>query len=531
MADSQAKSSGMSSGVGGGGSHESGGDQSPRSMNVRKQDRFLPFANISRIRGLPANGKIAKDAKETMQECVFEFISFITSEPSDKCQREKRKTINGEDLLWAMTTLGFEEYVEPLKLYLARYKELDSRMRMRKKTTKKTKAEELQTPSGIFTTLFSDEVAEAGESSGFSSIFSVNNPFRQNKPMPATNKPNMPVHEEEGEHRNWADLPPELTSLILHRLSTIEIVERAEKVCRSWRSVCKDPSMWRKLRCVTPSPCNTSITRICAVMQLIVARAGWLRSIYGTFVLILSSATSPIVQEKVTDDGLVKAVVNLPLLEDLEASSGMPKSADVDIAIAQNNAPTLPPPALREQTKRSWIYQKMSITVTTTTFWTLNWTTLPQLICVSKCIGFAVQEKVTDDGLVKAVVNLPLLEDLEVLYLPFYGYCPLSGDILKVVGQSCSNLKTFKTNCVDYRRPPGMPKSADVDIAIAQNNAPTLPPPALREQTKRSWIYQKMSITVTTTTFWTLNWTTLPQLICVSKCIGFAGKTFFSHDI
>ncbi|KAL0723750.1 hypothetical protein Bca4012_038349 [Brassica carinata] len=198
MADSQAKSSGMSSGVGGGGSHESGGDQSPRSMNVRKQDRFLPFANISRIRGLPANGKIAKDAKETMQECVFEFISFITSEPSDKCQREKRKTINGEDLLWAMTTLGFEEYVEPLKLYLARYKEmeLDSRMRMRKKTTKKTKAEELQTPSGIFTTLFSDEVAEAGESSGFSSIFSVNNPFRQNKPMPATNKPNMPVHEE-----------------------------------------------------------------------------------------------------------------------------------------------------------------------------------------------------------------------------------------------------------------------------------------------------------------------------------------------
>ncbi|KAL0865309.1 hypothetical protein Bca101_044427 [Brassica carinata] len=68
-------------------------------------------------------------------------------------------------------------------------------MRMRKKTTKKTKAEELQTPSGIFTTLFSDEVAEAGESSGFSSIFSVNNPFRQNKPMPATNKPNI-VPEE-----------------------------------------------------------------------------------------------------------------------------------------------------------------------------------------------------------------------------------------------------------------------------------------------------------------------------------------------
>ncbi|KAI3852118.1 hypothetical protein MKW98_020117, partial [Papaver atlanticum] len=109
----------------GGGSHESG-EQSPRS-NVREQDRYLPIANISRImkKALPANGKIAKDAKETVQECVSEFISFITSEASDKCQREKRKTINGDDLLWAMATLGFEDYIDPLKVYLNRYREME----------------------------------------------------------------------------------------------------------------------------------------------------------------------------------------------------------------------------------------------------------------------------------------------------------------------------------------------------------------------------------------------------------------------
>mmetsp|Transcript_15323 Transcript_15323/g.21157 ORF Transcript_15323/g.21157 Transcript_15323/m.21157 type:complete len:193 (+) Transcript_15323:162-740(+) len=92
---------------------------------VREQDRFLPIANISRImkRSLPENAKIAKDAKETVQECVSEFISFITSEASDKCQQEKRKTINGDDLLWAMSTLGFDKYVDPLKLYLAKYRE------------------------------------------------------------------------------------------------------------------------------------------------------------------------------------------------------------------------------------------------------------------------------------------------------------------------------------------------------------------------------------------------------------------------
>jgi nuclear transcription Y subunit beta len=44
---------------------------------------------------------------------------------SDKCQREKRKTINGDDLVWAMGILGFEEYGEPLKLYLHKYREVD----------------------------------------------------------------------------------------------------------------------------------------------------------------------------------------------------------------------------------------------------------------------------------------------------------------------------------------------------------------------------------------------------------------------
>lgn len=92
---------------------------------IREQDRYLPIANIARImkNTLPENAKIAKDSKETVQECVSEFISFITSEASDKCMQEKRKTINGDDLLWAMSTLGFDKYVEPLKLYLAKYRE------------------------------------------------------------------------------------------------------------------------------------------------------------------------------------------------------------------------------------------------------------------------------------------------------------------------------------------------------------------------------------------------------------------------
>ncbi|XP_058003524.1 nuclear transcription factor Y subunit B isoform X3 [Hevea brasiliensis] len=81
----------------GGGSRESG-EHSPRSnsnSNVRGQDRYLPIANISRImkKAIPANGKIAKDAKETVQECVSEFISFITRRVISARGRKERRSM------------------------------------------------------------------------------------------------------------------------------------------------------------------------------------------------------------------------------------------------------------------------------------------------------------------------------------------------------------------------------------------------------------------------------------------------------
>ncbi|KAK4473654.1 hypothetical protein MN116_003005 [Schistosoma mekongi] len=101
------------------------GDIEQRSP-LREQDRFLPIANVAKImkRAVPGNGKIAKDAKECVQECVSEFISFITSEAADKCQTEKRKTINGEDILCAMNTLGFDNYIEPLRAFLVKFREI-----------------------------------------------------------------------------------------------------------------------------------------------------------------------------------------------------------------------------------------------------------------------------------------------------------------------------------------------------------------------------------------------------------------------
>ncbi|KAF0904448.1 hypothetical protein E2562_034521 [Oryza meyeriana var. granulata] len=92
---------------------------------VREQDRLMPIANVIRImrRVLPPHAKISDDAKEVIQECVSEFISFITGEANDRCHREHRKTVTAEDLVWAMDRLGFDDYVPPLSVYLRRMRE------------------------------------------------------------------------------------------------------------------------------------------------------------------------------------------------------------------------------------------------------------------------------------------------------------------------------------------------------------------------------------------------------------------------
>ena len=98
----------------------------------------------SNEKALPEHAKLSKESKECIQECVSEFISFITSQAADRCLVEKRKTLNGEDILWAMYTLGFENYSETLKIYLAKYRQYEQeqlslkppRKKIRKRKTK-----------------------------------------------------------------------------------------------------------------------------------------------------------------------------------------------------------------------------------------------------------------------------------------------------------------------------------------------------------------------------------------------------------
>ncbi|KAI3497553.1 hypothetical protein L1887_40263 [Cichorium endivia] len=94
---------------------------------VDEHDKLLPVANVGRImkRILPATAKISKEAKETIQECASEFISFVTGEASDKCHKENRKTVNGDDICWALGSLGFDDYSQAIGRYLHKHREFE----------------------------------------------------------------------------------------------------------------------------------------------------------------------------------------------------------------------------------------------------------------------------------------------------------------------------------------------------------------------------------------------------------------------
>ncbi|CAL0300095.1 unnamed protein product [Lupinus luteus] len=94
-------------------------------MNNNEQDRTLPIANVGRIMKqiLPPRAKISREGKQVMQECVTEFLSFVTSEASDKCHKENRKTVNGDDIFWALGSLGFDNYAEAIGMYLHKFRQ------------------------------------------------------------------------------------------------------------------------------------------------------------------------------------------------------------------------------------------------------------------------------------------------------------------------------------------------------------------------------------------------------------------------
>ncbi|KAG5381456.1 hypothetical protein IGI04_032926 [Brassica rapa subsp. trilocularis] len=139
--------------------------------------------------------------------------------------------------------------------------------------------------------------------------------------------PLTPVMKEDGECRNWSELPYELMASILSRLDTIDILENAQKVCTSWHRVCKDPAMWRKIDFRYFGDKKYNLETMCR-HAVDLCQGGLLEidiSCFGTDSLlnyiadrssILRSLELALIS--VTTEGLAEAIGKLPFLEELE---------------------------------------------------------------------------------------------------------------------------------------------------------------------------------------------------------------------
>ncbi|VFQ58890.1 unnamed protein product [Cuscuta campestris] len=132
----------------------------------------------------------------------------------------------------------------------------------------------------------------------------------------------------------FLDLPEDVIGNILHRLGVQEILGNAQRVCSSWRNLCKDPSMWRFIDMEHRSGDNSCIGPIGRGYLVAICRKAvvWSRGqltqlhidYFATDGLLdfISARSSKLKCLQIrgsheVEDGLIEAAKKFPLLEEL----------------------------------------------------------------------------------------------------------------------------------------------------------------------------------------------------------------------
>ncbi|KAJ4876480.1 F-box protein SKIP19 [Raphanus sativus] len=141
------------------------------------------------------------------------------------------------------------------------------------------------------------------------------------------------MKEDVVEFKTWAELPSDLTSSILRRLCAVDILDNAQKVCTTWRRICKDRAMWRKIdmgSSLGHLACDMKYVTMCR--HAVDRSQGGLVEIdiwfIGTDSLLnyIADSSSNLKSlrlgecDLLTNEGFTEALVKLPLLEELEVS-------------------------------------------------------------------------------------------------------------------------------------------------------------------------------------------------------------------
>jgi len=64
---------------------------------------------------LPEDVICSKDTKDLVAECCKEFITLISSEANEICEKDAKKTISPEHITSALKQLGFDDFIDEVE--------------------------------------------------------------------------------------------------------------------------------------------------------------------------------------------------------------------------------------------------------------------------------------------------------------------------------------------------------------------------------------------------------------------------------
>lgn len=116
-------------------------------MAERPEDLNLPVAVVNRIvrDALPSNVKVSREANAAIAKAASVFVLYATSCTNNVATKSHRKTLQGSDVVQAITDMEFDKFVKPLENALdawkseqAKKKEESAKRKKEKETTTTT---------------------------------------------------------------------------------------------------------------------------------------------------------------------------------------------------------------------------------------------------------------------------------------------------------------------------------------------------------------------------------------------------------
>ncbi|XP_026476562.1 DNA polymerase epsilon subunit 3-like [Ctenocephalides felis] len=109
-------------------------------MAEKLEDLNLPNAAILRLikEALPEGVNVGKDARTALGKAASVFVLYLTAAATNISKKKNKKTLGGSDVLEALVSIEFDNFVEPLKESLEAFR---NQQKEKKETQAKRKSE------------------------------------------------------------------------------------------------------------------------------------------------------------------------------------------------------------------------------------------------------------------------------------------------------------------------------------------------------------------------------------------------------